>query len=91
MKVKNAVNFIGSFEDTLSTEAKKRGAEGVICGHIHHAKMQDMNDVRYMNCGDWVESCTALVENFDGTFELLHWTSQSTQLVPLRPVPVEAA
>lgn len=91
MKVKNAVNFIGSFEDTLSTEAKKRGAEGVICGHIHHAKMQDMNGVRYMNCGDWVESCTALVENFDGTFELLHWTKQSTQVVPIRPVPVEAA
>lgn len=73
-KVKNAVNFIGQFEEFLSGEAKRFDAQGVICGHIHHPKMGDMNGIDYLNTGDWVESCTAIIENHDGTFELIEWT-----------------
>ncbi|WP_024577790.1 MULTISPECIES: UDP-2,3-diacylglucosamine diphosphatase [unclassified Afipia] len=74
LKVKNAVNYIGAFEQTLAGEAKRHGADGVICGHIHYATIRDENGIRYMNCGDWVESCTALVEHDDGRFEILTWT-----------------
>jgi UDP-2,3-diacylglucosamine pyrophosphatase LpxH len=75
LKVKNAVNFISEFEDTLSNEAARLGVQGVICGHIHHAAMRDMDSgVRYINTGDWVESCTAVAENYDGTFEIICWT-----------------
>jgi len=73
-KVKNAVNFIGEFEQAVALEARKQNVEGVICGHIHHAAIHDLYGTRYMNCGDWVESCTALAEHYDGTFELLSWT-----------------
>lgn len=73
-KVKNAVNYIGAFEETLAAEARRHDADGVICGHIHFPVIRDMNGVRYMNCGDWVESCTALVEHHDGRFEILTWT-----------------
>lgn len=79
MKVKNAVNFIGEFERALSSEARRVGADGVICGHIHHAAVKDIGDVSYMNCGDWVESCTAMVEHFDGRFEIIRWTRHLTQ------------
>jgi len=72
-KVKQAVNFIGNFEENLSNYARTKGADGVICGHIHHANIRDMNGVTYMNCGDWVESCTALVEHTDGTWEIINW------------------
>jgi UDP-2,3-diacylglucosamine pyrophosphatase LpxH len=74
-KVKEAVNFIGSFEENLASYAKTKGCDGVICGHIHHANMRMIEDVEYMNCGDWVESCTALVENLDGTWEIIDWKS----------------
>jgi len=73
LKVKNAVNFIGSFETTLATEAGRSKVDGVICGHIHHAVIRDLLGVRYMNTGDWVESCTGLVENYDGSFEIITW------------------
>lgn len=73
LKVKNAVNFIGCFEETLSLEARRKGVDGVICGHIHHAANREINGIRYINTGDWVESCTAVAENHDGTFELIHW------------------
>ncbi|MET0315086.1 MAG: UDP-2,3-diacylglucosamine diphosphatase [Hansschlegelia sp.] len=73
MRVKNAVNFIGRFEDTLSAEARKHEVDGVICGHIHHAAIQQMNGVIYVNTGDWVESCTAIAEHEDGRFELIRW------------------
>jgi UDP-2,3-diacylglucosamine pyrophosphatase LpxH len=72
-RVKKAVNFIGSFETTLAAEARRFGAEGVICGHIHHAGMHDIGGVTYMNTGDWVESCTAIVEKHDGTFVIIDW------------------
>ena len=73
LKVKNAVNFIGQFEKTLAAEAKRHGADGVICGHIHHAVMHDDFGLRYINCGDWVESCTAVTESHDGQFEIVRW------------------
>ncbi len=76
-KVKNAVSFIGRFEEALALEAKKSGVDGVICGHIHHADMHDHYGTRYINTGDWVESCTAIVEHQDGAFELIHWTDMA--------------
>ena len=74
LKVKNAVNYIGAFEQTLAAEARRHGADGVICGHIHYATIRDEHGIRYMNCGDWVESCTALAEHEDGRFEIITWT-----------------
>ena len=62
LKVKNAVNYIGAFEKTLAAEARRHGVDGVICGHIHHAAIRDEYGLRYINCGDWVESCTAVAE-----------------------------
>jgi UDP-2,3-diacylglucosamine pyrophosphatase LpxH len=76
MKVKKAVNHIGKFEELLSLEARRREVYGVICGHIHHAVIHDDFGVRYMNTGDWVESCTALVEHFDGSFEIIYWADE---------------
>jgi UDP-2,3-diacylglucosamine pyrophosphatase LpxH len=73
LRVKNAVNYIGEFETSLTAEARRKGADGVICGHIHHAVIRDMNGLAYINTGDWVESCTAVVEHFDGRMELIHW------------------
>ena len=73
LKVKNAVNFIGAYEVTLAAEAGRRNADGVICGHIHHAVIRGDPSIRYINCGDWVESCTAVVEHFDGRFEIIAW------------------
>jgi UDP-2,3-diacylglucosamine pyrophosphatase LpxH len=74
LKVKNAVNFIGEYEQTLAAEAHRRGVDGVICGHIHHAMIRNIAGLRYVNCGDWVESCSAVIEHFDGTFEVVRWT-----------------
>lgn len=72
-RVKEAVSFITSFEETVANECKKRDYDGVVCGHIHHAEMKDVDGVTYYNDGDWVESCTALVEHHDGTFEIIRW------------------
>jgi UDP-2,3-diacylglucosamine pyrophosphatase LpxH len=74
LKVKNAVNFIGAFEQALTGEARRHGVDGVICGHIHHAAMHEKFGLTYVNCGDWVESCTAIAENPDGSFEIIRWT-----------------
>jgi UDP-2,3-diacylglucosamine pyrophosphatase LpxH len=75
-KVKGAVSIIGRFEEALSQEAQKTGVDGVICGHIHHADMHDRLGVHYINTGDWVESCTAIAETYDGSFELIRWTEE---------------
>ena len=83
LKVKNAVNYIGAFEQTLAAEARRHGADGVICGHIHYATIRDEHGIRYMNCGDWVESCTALAEHDDGRFEIITWTDRDAKLPPL--------
>jgi len=79
-RVKNAVNFIGDFEKTLAAEASRRGLDGVICGHIHHAAVHDDYGFTYVNCGDWVESCTAIGERADGRFEIIHWTKLEPEL-----------
>ncbi|MBN8920963.1 MAG: UDP-2,3-diacylglucosamine diphosphatase, partial [Rhizobiales bacterium] len=73
LKVKNAVTFIGEYEQTLAAEARRHDVDGVICGHIHHAAMHDDFGLAYLNCGDWVESCTAIAEHFDGRFEIVTW------------------
>jgi UDP-2,3-diacylglucosamine pyrophosphatase LpxH len=74
-KVKNALQFIDSFEHAVADEARRRGVEGVICGHIHQAEMREIRGVAYINDGDWVESCTALVEHPDGRLEILEWAT----------------
>ncbi|WP_068315659.1 UDP-2,3-diacylglucosamine diphosphatase [Polycladidibacter hongkongensis] len=74
LKVKNAVNFIGNFEETLVGEARRQNVDGVICGHIHHAANHSDFGLHYINTGDWVESCTAVGETFEGTFEVIKWT-----------------
>ena len=73
LKVKDAVNFIGEFEHALANEARRRGTDGVICGHIHHAVIRADDHLTYVNCGDWVESCTAVVEHFDGRLAIVEW------------------
>jgi UDP-2,3-diacylglucosamine pyrophosphatase LpxH len=75
-KVKKAVDFIFKFEENLANYCKKRGFDGVICGHIHHAEIKEINGVAYMNDGDWVESCTALVEHWNGKWEIITWTKE---------------
>lgn len=72
-KVKNAVQFIGRFELAMAELAHKRGVDGIVCGHIHHAEIRDIDGILYCNDGDWVESCTALVEHGDGRLEVLRW------------------
>jgi UDP-2,3-diacylglucosamine pyrophosphatase LpxH len=72
-KVKGAVDFIFQFEQNLADYCKRKYYDGVICGHIHHAEIKTIDGIVYMNDGDWVESCTALVEHFDGTFEIITW------------------
>ena len=70
LKVKRAVSYVGDFEQAVAREARKRGVQGVVCGHIHHAEIRQVGEVEYLNCGDWVESCTALIEHWDGSIEL---------------------
>lgn len=92
-QVKEAVKAIDRFEIALATEAKRRGLQGVICGHIHHAEMRMVQGVLYINDGDWVESCTALVEHADGRFELLDWAKESRLSIagsPRRPASQRA-
>ncbi len=74
-QVKEAVKAIDRFETAVATEAKRRGFDGVVCGHIHYAEMREVNGVLYINDGDWVESCTALVEHHDGRLELVDWVA----------------
>jgi UDP-2,3-diacylglucosamine pyrophosphatase LpxH len=71
--VKNALQFVENFEAAVAGEARRRGVDGVICGHIHKAEMRDIDGIAYINDGDWVESCSALVEHEDGTLEILEW------------------
>jgi UDP-2,3-diacylglucosamine pyrophosphatase LpxH len=80
-RVKKAVDFIFQFEKNLAAYCKKRGFDGVICGHIHHAEIKDIDNITYMNDGDWVESCTALVEHHDGRWEIITWTKENDNVV----------
>ncbi len=85
LKVKNAVKFIGEFERTLAAEAYRHGVDGIICGHIHHAAIQETSGIRYINCGDWVESCTAVAEHADGRLEIIAWTALAHAKAPITP------
>ena len=76
LKVKRAVNYVGDFERAVAREAQRRGAQGVVCGHIHHAELREIDGVLYANDGDWVESLTALAERADGTLEIVLWAEQ---------------
>jgi UDP-2,3-diacylglucosamine pyrophosphatase LpxH len=78
-----AVDFVVDFENSVAREAARRGMHGVVCGHIHRATMRDVHGVLYCNTGDWVESCTALVERPDGTLELLAVGSEAQPAGPL--------
>lgn len=90
LQVKRAVNFIGEFQRVVAEEARRHEVDGVICGHIHHAVIEDIDGITYINTGDWVESCTAVVEHFDGSMELIRWQTTTVSkpsapaLVPIR-------
>lgn len=88
-KVKTAVNFIFDFEDSVMHGARERGVDGVICGHIHWAAIREVDGLTYVNCGDWVDSCTAIVEHLDGRLELIKWgVPPAPELAPgTPPVP----
>jgi UDP-2,3-diacylglucosamine pyrophosphatase LpxH len=76
LKVKRAVSFISDFEAAVVREARKRAVDGVVCGHIHHAELREIDGITYANDGDWVESLTALVEYADGRLEIVDWAAQ---------------
>lgn len=88
-RVKHAVQYIGNFETALALEAQRIGVNGMICGHIHHAEMREIGATLYCNCGDWVESCTALAEHHDGRLELLRWVDVAAEIVEI-PLPIAA-
>ena len=101
-RVKKAVNFISEFETAVAHQCNRLEYDGAICGHIHHAEISSLQGVTYMNCGDWVESCTALVEDEQGHFQILRWDSVATTdgeededfegatVVPLTPTTIAA-
>jgi UDP-2,3-diacylglucosamine pyrophosphatase LpxH len=88
-RVKNAVEFVCRFEEAVAAAARDRGADGVVCGHIHTAEIRQFGDITYYNDGDWVESCTALVEHADGRMEILNWAeivrAEVAAGAPVRP------
>jgi UDP-2,3-diacylglucosamine pyrophosphatase LpxH len=98
-QVKAAVKFVDDFERSLAAEARRRRVCGVVCGHVHKPEMRSIEGVLYLNDGDWVESCSALVEHADGRLEILEWARQvglGPRGVPVRPAldagrPVRAA
>jgi len=93
-KVKKAVSFIFDFEDAVAHAAAQRGVDGVVCGHIHSAADRRIGNVRYLNCGDWVDTCSAIVEHFDGRIEVVHWGVHGATASPaplaLPPLPSPA-
>jgi UDP-2,3-diacylglucosamine pyrophosphatase LpxH len=84
VRVKNAVNYIVDFERAVAAEARRRGADGVVCGHIHKAEIRDIDGILYCNDGDWVESLTALVESDDGSLRVLHWSDRHANGHPMK-------
>ncbi|RVU85709.1 UDP-2,3-diacylglucosamine diphosphatase [Leucothrix sargassi] len=77
---KSAVEYIAAYEEACANEARQRQLDGVICGHIHHAAIREIDGVMYYNDGDWVESCTALAEDYEGNFTLINWAEQQQEL-----------
>jgi UDP-2,3-diacylglucosamine pyrophosphatase LpxH len=97
-KVKRAVSYVNQYEVAVAREARRRGAQGVVCGHIHHAEMREIDGVLYCNDGDWVESLTALVEHHDGRLEIIdrsrgaHEAARAAAVTtPLRPPAMRPA
>jgi UDP-2,3-diacylglucosamine pyrophosphatase LpxH len=88
-KVKNAVEYIGAYEDFIAEEARRHKVDGIVCGHIHHAEIRMIGDVLYCNDGDWVESCTALVEDSFGKLSIIRWTEEREHL--LKNLKIEQA
>jgi UDP-2,3-diacylglucosamine pyrophosphatase LpxH len=82
-KVKDAVKYIGAYENCLLKAAGNNGVDGIICGHIHRPAMRRIGDISYFNTGDWVETCSALVEHEDGTFEILRWYGPEADGIPV--------
>ncbi|MFA6164965.1 MAG: UDP-2,3-diacylglucosamine diphosphatase [Methylobacter sp.] len=80
-KVKNLVQFISDYEDSIVSTLRDQGLDGVICGHIHHAEIKEIDGFLYINTGDFVESCTAIVEHFNGTLELIKWHKTESAIV----------
>ncbi len=83
-KVKNAVSFISRFEEAVAHAARDRGVDGVVCGHIHTAEIRDFDGITYYNDGDWVESCTALIEHHSGRMEIVDWAARAAARAPGR-------
>ena len=93
-RVKQAVSFIGAYEEALAEEARRHSADGIICGHIHHPADRRIGQVHYLNCGDWVESCTAVVELMNGELRLVAWPIRmhsGAPAVPTRTLELEPA
>jgi UDP-2,3-diacylglucosamine pyrophosphatase LpxH len=90
-RVKDAVSFIGRFEEEIVRYARKFSVDAVLCGHIHSASIRKIGEVTYYNSGDWVESCSTLVERHDGTIELVHYNPFSSTLDIERPAGAEPA
>ncbi len=90
LKVKRAVSFIGDYEAAVAREARKREVQGVVCGHIHHAELREIDGLLYANDGDWVESLTALVEHLDGRLALLDWSDLARPYGAAAPLPGRA-
>jgi UDP-2,3-diacylglucosamine pyrophosphatase LpxH len=84
-KVKNAVQFISDYEESIVNTLRDEGVDGVVCGHIHHAEIKDIGGFLYVNTGDFVESCTAIVEHHNGKLELVRWQKAelAINLVPI--------
>ena len=85
-KVKTALNFIFDFEESATYHARERNLDGVICGHIHWATIREIDGLQYVNCGDWVDSCTAIVEHLDGRLEQITWDDRETSRTPATPM-----
>jgi UDP-2,3-diacylglucosamine pyrophosphatase LpxH len=80
-QVKNAVSYISSFEHAVARAAAERGVDGLVCGHIHRATIEEIDGVLYANSGDWVESCTAVAEYPDGSLRVIEWIKESAALL----------
>jgi UDP-2,3-diacylglucosamine pyrophosphatase LpxH len=89
-KVKNAVDFISAFEHFIAESAQRHQADGIVCGHIHHAQMRQIGNILYLNDGDWVESCTALVEDMEGNLSIIRWLDDREPLLG-EPLPTQSA
>ena len=90
-KVKSALQFVFDFEQSVVHSARERGLDGVICGHIHCAAIKQVSGLTYVNCGDWVDSCTAIVEHGDGRLELIEWGARHRAATPVaKPADVVA-